>query len=82
MTAQECLIAISNVYGAEVSTTSGFWNVSIKTHPQKMLVLTPEFVSLNINEKGMEQNEFEEYLKCIPDNRWTTIENQLTCICY
>lgn len=71
MTRDECICAISDVFGGVYTwAVEGFWNIHIETVPKRQLILSDWFVRRNIKREGLTTEEFKEILKSIKDDEW------------
>jgi hypothetical protein len=73
MTRDECLIAVSNAFnGVRAEAAVGFWNVRVSTMPAREVIFSSRFLDENVFGGRMTPAELTDYIKAIPDIRWST----------
>jgi hypothetical protein len=76
MTRDECLLAISAVFSnVRTEAIVGYWNVRVDTVPPRELVLTNPFVERNIIGNSMSPDDLTNFVRMIPESRWTVHED-------
>lgn len=79
MTKDELQVLLSDVYGANVWSSSGYWNIHIETMPPREIIFTEYFVNKYIGQPGERLDQLREMLAPVTGDRnvQDTISKQL-----
>ena len=69
MTKDELQGLLSKVYGADVESSSPYWNISIKTTPPREIIFTEHFVEEYVGQSGEGLDKLREMLLPIAGSR-------------